>query len=77
MYVYVYVYVYVCVCIRLKVSYKMSTVSVRGFYTFFLFTLKPSVCQNHLWKQNNKWNPDTQDLPLKILIQWGLDFLYV
>ena len=36
----VYVYLYVCVCIRLKVNYKMSTVSVRGFYTFFLFTLK-------------------------------------
>ena len=53
-YVSVYVYVYVCMCIRLKVNYKMSTVSLRGFYTFFLFTLKLSVCQNHLWKQKNE-----------------------
>lgn len=49
------VYVYVCMCIRLKVIYKMSTVSVRSFYGFFcLFILKLAVYQNHLWKQKNK-----------------------
>lgn len=43
-------------CIRLKVSYKMSTVSVRSFYAFFLFVYPKTSCISESLTEAKKVN---------------------